>query len=252
MDREDMFAEWLETHSADVAAASALAESTLTSETLDQLAAMLDQQTLDATLRALAAGCATRKLTAEIEKAATRIHDLVAAVKGFTYMDQATAPKPVDLARGLTDTMTVLQSKARQKSVRITFEHPSALPPILGFGGELNQVWANIIDNAVDAAPANGHVQIKATVDGNFVTVSIIDNGAGIPEGIRSHLFEPFFTTKKVGEGTGLGLDIARRLVGRHEGRIEVESKPGQTEFRVTLPIAPTGAEPPRDKETNT
>jgi signal transduction histidine kinase len=238
LDREDALAEWLAGHGADATAANALAESALTLEMLDGLATALDRRTLDATLAALAAGCATRTLAAEIENAATRIHHLVAAVKGFTYMDQATAPKPVDVGRGLADTITILHSKARRKSVELTLDAPPGLPPVLGLGGELNQVWSNLIDNALDAAPEHGHVRVSAAIEAGVLVVKVVDDGAGIPDAVRSRLFEPFFTTKPVGEGTGLGLDITRRLVGRHEGQIEVDSRPGRTEFRVILPLS--------------
>jgi signal transduction histidine kinase len=241
LDREDAFAEWLSGHGADATAAHALAESALTLEALDSLAAALDRETLDATLAALAAGCATRTLAAEIENAATRIHQLVAAVKGFTYMDQATAPKPVDVGRGLADTITVLHSKARRKSIELALDVPSGLPSVIGLGGELNQVWSNLIDNALDAAPERGHVRVSAALEGGVLVVRVVDDGDGIPDAVRDRLFEPFFTTKQVGEGTGLGLDIAKRLVGRHEGQIEVDSRRGRTEFRVTLPLQPPG-----------
>ncbi len=111
------------------------------------------------------------------------------------------------------------------------------LPLIHGFGAELNQVWANIVDNALDAAGEGGRVDVRATHEGSNVLVRIIDNGPGIPEAIRNRIFDPFFTTKPVGSGTGLGLDIVRRLVERHNGQIEVRSEPGCTEFRVCLPI---------------
>jgi signal transduction histidine kinase len=113
------------------------------------------------------------------------------------------------------------------------------LPPFEGFGGELNQVWANLIDNALDAAPASGgRIDVSATVEQRFIVVRVVDNGPGIPEAVQARVFEPFFTTKPVGEGTGLGLDIARRIVSRHEGSLEFETEPGRTEFRVVLPFA--------------
>jgi signal transduction histidine kinase len=179
-----------------------------------------------------------RRLASEIETASTRIHALVAAVKGFTYMDQATAPKPVDIGQGLSDTLTVLQSKARRRSAGVALQVAPDLPRIQAFGGELNQVWLNLIDNALDAVPEGGHVDVTAEATTDAIVVRVIDNGGGIPENISARIFEPFFTTKTVGEGTGLGLDVARRLVSRHDGEIDVSSRPGRTEFRVTLPIA--------------
>ncbi len=237
-DREDQFADWLVTHGADEAAAEALAESALALEAMDQLAGVLDGTALDTTLRALASGCATRRLASEIERAATRMHGLVASVKGFTYMDQGTDAQPVDIARGLIDTLNVLRSKARGKLASIDIQVPSGLPVIDGFGGALNQVWANLIENALDAVAERGHVQVSAAVEGDRLVVRVIDNGPGIPAEIQSRIFDPFFTTKPVGQGTGLGLDIARRVVTQHDGGIELESVPGRTEFRVSLPIS--------------
>ncbi len=234
-DREDSIADWLERHHADVTAAQALAESAVTLDALDQLAEALDGEALRATLAWLVAGCATYQLASEIEAAASKIHNLVAAVKGFTYMDQATMPKPVDVGQGLADTLAVLNAKARGKQVGVNLEVEADLPRIQGFGGELNQVWANLVDNALDAA--KGQVAVTAARQGPSVVVRVVDDGPGLPAEIRERIFDPFFTTKAVGQGTGLGLDIARRIVLKHQGQIEVDSHPGHTRFSVTLPI---------------
>jgi signal transduction histidine kinase len=234
-DREDAIADWLKRHGADVTAAEALAQSAVTLDALDELADALDGDALRATLPWLVAGCATYQLASEIEAAASRIHNLVAAVKGFTYMDQATMPKPVDVGQGLSDTLAVLNAKARGKQVGISLTVETDLPRIPGFGGELNQVWANLVDNALDAA--SGHVSVAAGRQGPSVVVRIVDDGPGLPAEIRERIFDPFFTTKPVGQGTGLGLDIARRIVQKHQGTIEVDSRPGHTQFSVTLPI---------------
>jgi signal transduction histidine kinase len=162
----------------------------------------------------------------------------VAAIKGFTEMDRASVPEPVDISRGLTNTLTVLRSKAKRKSVGVTVNVAADLPLVNGFGSELNQVWANLIDNALDAIADAGHVQVMAAREGPCVVVRVIDDGPGVPSEIRDRIFDPFFTTKPVGEGTGLGLDIVRRLVQRHNGQIELDSRPGRTEFRVSLPVA--------------
>jgi signal transduction histidine kinase len=234
-DREDAIEDWLELHNADVAASGALAESGITLEALDKLAESLDGRALQVALDWLTAGCATHQLATEIETAASRIHNLVSAVKGFTYMDQATSPKAVDVGQGLADTLAVLNAKARGKSVRVSLDVEADLPRILGFGGELNQVWANLIDNALDAA--SSHVEVSASRNGDSVVVQVVDDGAGLPAAIRDRIFDPFFTTKPVGQGTGLGLDIARRLVAKHHGEIGVESRPQCTRFSVTLPM---------------
>src|SRR5512140_137786 len=146
-------------------------------------------------------------------------------------MDQATMPKPVDVGRGLADTLGVLNAKARGKSVSVSLDVEPGLPRVPGFGGELNQVWANLVDNALDAA--RSRVAVAAGRRGQSVVVSVVDDGPGLLPETRERIFDPFFTTKPVGQGTGLGLDIARRLVLRHQGEIEVDSRPGHTEFRV-------------------
>jgi signal transduction histidine kinase len=185
-----------------------------------------------------AAGCAVRNLTSKIQDAAARISSLVKAVKGFTHMDHANVAEPVDLGPGLGDTVAILHSKARDKSVAVTLELEATLPKVRGFAGELNQVWANLIDNALDAVAHGGRVDVLAVRDDQRVVVRILDNGPGISDQVRHLIFDPFFTTKPQGQGTGLGLDIVRRLVKHNDGAIEFESRPGRTEFRVRLPIA--------------
>ena len=237
MDREDEFSRWLDAHGADVSVAEPLAESALTFEDLEALASTLAPAALDAALGAAAAACIVRRLASEMEVAADRIHGLVSAVKGFTYMDQAVAPAPVDVAQGLTDTLAVLRAKARAKSAVVTIQVEPDLPRVEGYGGELNQVWANLIDNALDAVPEGGRVDVMAARDADSLVVRVIDSGPGIPSNVRPRIFDPFFTTKPVGRGTGLGLDLVRRLIRRHHGTIDVDSRPGRTEFRVTLPV---------------
>ncbi len=236
-EREEVLADWLDAHGADPAAASALAESEVTIEALDGLATAVEGPRLDAALRAIAAGCTVSALTGEIEAAASRISHLVAAVKGFTHMDQSRSAAPVDLARNLADTVALHQSKARAKSIGITVSVEPNLPAVPGFGGELNQVWANLIENALDAAPVSGRVVVSARRSDRAVAVGVEDNGPGVPDELRARIFDPFFTTKPVGSGTGLGLDIARRIVDQHGGDIALESRPGRTVFTVTLPL---------------
>jgi signal transduction histidine kinase len=239
-EREEAITDWLADHGLGTASAEALADTPVTLEALDQLAAAVQGQSLDAVLRWAAAGCAVRSLASEIQEAAMRISGLVTAIKGFTHMDQAMVAEPVDLEPNLGNTVTVLRAKARQKAAAITIEMEPGLPRVRGFAGELNQIWGNLIDNALDAVQDKGQVEVKAKREGQRVMVRIMDNGPGIPEAIRERIFDPFFTTKPVGQGTGLGLDIVRRLVRHNDGRIEVDSRPGRTEFRVALPIAET------------
>jgi signal transduction histidine kinase len=167
-----------------------------------------------------------------------RISGLVMAVKGFTHMDQATVAEPVDLTSSLSNTVAVHRSKARMKSAAVTVNVEPNLPRVLGFVSELNQIWANLIDNALDAVADAGRVDVTANRERQRVVVRVVDNGTGIPAEVRDRLFEPFVTTKPVGKGTGLGLDIVRRLVIHNDAEISVESQPGRTEFRVSLPLA--------------
>jgi signal transduction histidine kinase len=235
-DREDVFAAWLAAHGASERCAAPLAETSLTVDALDPLAAIVAGDALDAALQWIAAGCQVRTLASHIETSASRIYDLVGAVKGFTFMDHAPTPEPVDIRRGITDTFTMLGAKARAKSVEVSVQLAADLPRAHGVGAELNQVWMNLIDNALDAVAVGGSVEVTASRAAGRVVVRIVDDGPGIPAAIQGRIFDPFFTTKGVGKGAGLGLDIVRRLVQQHEGEIEVESRPGRTEFRVSLP----------------
>jgi signal transduction histidine kinase len=239
-DREDAFVAWVERHGVDAEIAGPLSETAVALETLDELAAVLGGEALVPALRWVAAGCATRALAADVERAATRIHDLVAAIKRFTYMDRAQVPEPIDLAQSLQDSVALLLHKARKKSASLTIHLEPDLPKVMAIGGDLNQVWMNLIDNALDAVHESGRVSVAAArhVSGSSVVVQIVDNGSGIPAEIRDKLFDPFITSKPVGQGTGLGLDIARQLVRRNRGDIDFESEPGLTAFRVTLPVA--------------
>ena len=240
-EREDAMADWLDDHGLDSGSAIALADTAVTFDALDSIAAAVKGPALDAVLRWAAAGCSVRELASEIQDAAVRISGLVQAIKGFTHMDQATVAEPLDLAFNLGNTVTILRSKARAKSVSVSIDIEPDLPPVRGFVGELNQIWANLIDNALDAVGESGRVEVIARGQRQRVAVSIIDNGAGIPPDVQARMFDPFFTTKPVGKGTGLGLDIVRRLLTHNDAEIEVESVPGRTEFRVTVPIAETG-----------
>jgi len=237
-DREEAIGEWLGHHDLDGVPAEELARTAITIEVLDGLARTLHGDTLGAALRWIAGGANARSLAYDIDRAATRIHALVASVKGFTHMDRAPVAEPVDIPRGLDDTVAMLDGKARAKSVAITLTVAPDLPRIRGVGVEINQIWMNLIDNAIDAAPERGHLEVTATQAGTDVVVRVIDDGAGIPEDILENIFDPFFTTKPVGEGTGLGLDIVRRIVQWHSGEIEVHSRPGRTEFCVKMPVS--------------
>ncbi len=227
----------METHQVAGLDPAPLAEAGLAPADLDRLSNAVGVGNVAPVLGQLSASLSVRQLVTEIDTAASRIHTLVAAVKGFTYVNQQATLQPIAIGRGLEDTITVLRSKARSQQVEIDLRVPDDLPPVEGYGGELNQVWANLVDNAIDATPG-GHVRLEASAADGRVMVKVIDDGKGIPPDVLSRIFDPFFTTKEIGQGTGLGLDIARRIVHRHRGAIDVSSGPGGTEFCVTLPIS--------------
>jgi signal transduction histidine kinase len=239
-DREEEMEAWLANHGLDTANAHLLADTDVTLAALDRLAASVEGPALNTVVRWAAAACAMRSLTSMIQGSAMRISSLVCAVKGFTHMDQANAAEPVDLGLSLANTVTVLTSKAREKSVTVTLELEPELPKVRGFAAELSQVWGNLIDNALDAVDHGGRIDLLAIRENETVVVRIRDDGPGIPAELCDSIFDPFFTTKPLGYGTGLGLDIARRLARHNDGTIDFESHPGRTEFRVRLPVAET------------
>ena len=238
LDREEAIAEWLASRGLDTVCAGTLADTEVTLESLDQLVAAMDRPALAAMVQWAAAGCAVRSLASKIQDCSMRISSLVTAVKGFTHMDQANVSEPVNLEPGLKNSVAVLNSKACEKSVIVTLELEPELPKARGFAGELTQIWGILLDNALDAVASGGRVEVSAVRENQNVVVRIIDDGPGIAEEIRDRIFDPFFTTKPQGHGTGLGLDIVRRLVRHNDGTIDFESRPARTEFRVRLPLS--------------
>lgn len=237
-DREDDFTEWLTRHGLESSVAETLAASDLTMAALEDLARTLPPEAVGSAIRWVASSCAARAASRQIEAATARIHDLVGAVKGFTFMDRQGVPEEVDVARGLADTLAMLEGKVRAKSATVQLETAAGLPRVHGFGSDINQVWEKLVDNALDAVADRGRVTITATTRGDSILVRVADDGPGIAADIRPRVFDPFFTTKPVGQGTGLGLDMARRIVHLHGGDISFSTQPGRTVFRVLLPVA--------------
>ena len=200
----------------------------------------LDAGTARAALVRIAASVEIASLLNEIEHSTSRISDLVRAIKEYTYMDQSPVQN-VDIVKSLETTLTMLNHKLK-KGVNVQRNYQPIPFLVDSFGSELNQVWTNLIDNAIDAMSGQGELRVHTYRDNGCVVVEIGDNGPGIPEAIRSHIFEPFFTTKGVGEGTGLGLDTVQRIVRKHKGNIQVNSTPGDTRFTVSLPLAESKA----------
>lgn len=220
--------------------AAALARRNIKPEALESLFATLEAESARAALVRIAASVEVASLLHEIESSTTRISDLVAAIKEYTYMDQA-AVQNVDVVKSLENTLTILNHKLKQ-GVSVHRDYQPVPLLVNSFGSELNQVWTNIIDNAIDAMKGKGELKVRTYRDDGFVVVEIGDNGPGISPEVEPHIFDPFFTTKGVGQGTGLGLDTVQRIVKKHRGTIQVNSKPGNTCFQVWLPVAEASA----------
>ncbi len=237
-DREETLTTWLDEHGVTDGwkLAATLVEAGLDTSHLDAIAEHIETEALTAVLTWLEATLATVRLLDEIEQSTARISALVTAIKEYSYMDQAPLQE-VDVHAGLESTLTILGHKLKD-GLSVTRIYDRDLPHIPAYGGELNQVWTNLIDNAIDAMSGQGQLAIRTSREGAYVQVEIADTGPGIPAAIQSRIFEPFFTTKDVGKGSGLGLDTAYRIVvGRHHGDISVSSTPGDTRFQVRLPI---------------
>jgi signal transduction histidine kinase len=234
-DREEEITNWLQKRQLDEAYGESLATTSITIDLLDELAGMVPKENLPAVLRWMAAGCTTYTLTIDIMKASTRISELVAAIKRFTYMDKSPKSELVDVEGGLRDTIRVLSSKVKSKGATVNLDFAADLPRVRAIGNELNQIWLNLIDNALDAISDSGNIKITARKELDRVIVRVIDDGEGISPEAMPRIFDPFFTTKQPGEGTGLGLEITRRLVLSNHGDISVQSRPGETEFRISL-----------------
>ncbi len=192
-----------------------------------------------AALRWIWASLAARQLAAELAQSTDQMGQLVKAIKSYAYMDRGEVVE-IDLHEGLETTLTIMQHKLKKTEIRVERDYDRTLPKVMVHGAELNQVWTNLLANAIEAMGETGTITVTTRADGNCAEIDIADDGPGIPEEIQRHIFDPFFTTKDVGQGTGLGLDTTRRIVvDRHHGSLNVESKPGHTVFRVRIPIQP-------------
>ncbi|MDJ0571580.1 MAG: ATP-binding protein [Pleurocapsa sp. MO_192.B19] len=237
-DREDRLADWLEDRGVNNAweLSPSLVSAGIEQSQLESLANEMESGAFTEALVWLEATLTMNGLVNEVEQSTSRISDLVGAIKNYSYMDQATVQE-VDLHEGLDNTLKILHHKLKY-GVTVNKEYSANIPRISVCGSELNQVWTNLIDNAIDAMDGKGKLTIRTALENNCVLVEIIDNGAGIPLEIQSRIFEPFFTSKEVGKGSGLGLDISRRIVvQKHKGNLRFESQPGKTNFQVRIPL---------------
>jgi signal transduction histidine kinase len=242
-DREDEVSDWLEDHGCTDAwqLAPVFVQGGMYTDWLDQVAATVSEDMLAPALRWLNYTVETELLMNEIEDATTRVSTLVGAAKQYSQLDRAPF-QVVDVHDLLGSTLLMLSAKL--KGITLNKQLDKTLPKIPAYATELNQVWTNLIDNAAQAMNGSGTLTVRTAREGDCILVEIGDTGPGIPAEIQRRIFEPFFTTKPVGEGTGLGLDIAWRIiVNKHHGDLRVESVPGDTRFQVRLPITPATAE---------
>ncbi|HEY5325814.1 MAG TPA: ATP-binding protein [Mucilaginibacter sp.] len=181
----------------------------------------------------------TERLVEDMQESSRRIAGLVTSVKNFTHMDRGVDKQYADIHIGIRNTLTMLGYKIKKGNITLVEDYDETLPPVNALIGELNQVWTNLIDNALDAMETNGKgtLTIKTEKSREFVNVFVIDDGPGIPADIKPRIFDPFFTTKEMGKGTGMGLEVVQRIVHQHNGSIKVKSEPGHTEFIVCFPI---------------
>ncbi|GAB1540943.1 ATP-binding protein [Scytonema sp. NUACC21] len=235
---EEEVVDWLEMHDIEEGwkLAPTLVQAGLDIDQLEAIKQKFSLKTLNDVFTWLETTLTGAQLLREIEQSTERIAQLVQAIKDYSYMDRGPC-QLVDLHKGLESTLTILNHRLKQ-GVVLTREYDRSLPRINAYGSELNQVWTNLIDNAIDAMSSSGRIWIRTSREKNCILVEIADNGPGIPPEIQSRIFDPFFTTKGVGEGSGLGLYIAYRIVvEHHQGNISVISEPGNTRFQIRLPI---------------
>ncbi len=253
---EDQISGWLDDH--QVQRAGEIAENFLedgfTCDDLRDFKAHIPVPYLSPVFNWINSNLVTRKMVTDINEASRRISDLVQSVKNFTHMDQGKGKELTDIRDGIRNTLTMLHYRFKKGNVSLIEEYDETLPRICAMVGELNQVWTNLIDNALDAMePAGrGQLTIRTEKERDWAKTSIIDNGPGIPADIQSRIFDPFFTTKEIGKGTGLGLDVVCRIIKQHHGSIRVQSKPGETIFVVCFPINdPASNGPINNGQTN-
>jgi signal transduction histidine kinase len=236
---EDELLDWLEDREIENAfdVAPVFMEFGFQTADLDRLSDILNGKHLDPVINWVCNNLVTEKIVSEIREASQRIGHLVDSIKSYSHMDRGANKAKTAIGEGIRNTLTLLNHKLKVKNIQVDLDMPDELPAILVFPGELNQVWTNLIDNAIDAMEKDGTLEIACSANGKWLKTSIADSGPGIPEDILDSIFDPFFTTKEVGKGTGLGLDIVRKIVSGHNGEISVLSRPGRTEFVVCLPI---------------
>ena len=238
---EEAIAEWLRDHDIDQPwqVAPDFDEAGVTTADLDELSGLMQGASLGIVIGQFASSLRTERMAQAMLDSTTRIFEIIAAIKDYSYMDQAPI-QDVDVPQSLETTMAMLQSRLGKTQIERRYQPD--LPRISAYGSELNQVWTSILENALDATEGNGRIVLSVKQAGEMIVIEIWDDGPGIPAAIQNRIFEPFFTTKAPGDGLGLGLDTVQRIVRRHRGSVSVQSEPGSTCFQIRLPIEPLQA----------
>jgi len=238
-ERLDELVDWLDDHevkdSDDLA--DTFVEFGFTPDDLDQVEDLVAPKDLSAILWWLESTLSLEKQVEEIRQSADRISELVSSVKSYSHMDRGSGMEPTNLKEGIVSTLVMLKHRLKDCQVKVIKDFPEDIPLIKGYPGELNQIWTNLIVNALDAMDQGGTLRIELDSVDNFVRVRIVDSGHGIPEEIRSQIFEPFFTTKKIGSGSGMGLDIVKRIIDRHQATVRLDSDETGTAFTLSFPV---------------
>jgi signal transduction histidine kinase len=244
MEKEDEITDWLEEQGllGNHIAGETFAEAGFTGNDLEMIRGNVGKEPFIHVLHWLENLLSSQRILKDLGDASGRISNLVGAIKSHVHMDRTHELQPTNIHTDIENTLTLLGFKLRDKNIEVKKKFCNDMPVVPAYVGELNQVWTNLIDNAIFAMPKNGELTIETSCNPKNVKVCIIDNGGGIPKEIMSRIFDPFFTTKKVGEGTGIGLDIVDRIVKRHNGEIKVNSESGRTEFAVCIPLVQSGS----------
>jgi signal transduction histidine kinase len=238
LEKEDEITDWLEKNNiTDKQVAETFTDTGISVSDLEEVQRGVSKEALTDVLQWLENRLSAQRILKDLDDASSRISHLVGAIKSHVHMDRTMDKQPTNIHKDIENTITLLGHKLREKNITLKKDFCGDMREIQAYVGELNQVWTNLLDNAIFAVPKNGEITVETKCSANDVTVRIIDNGSGIPPEIVSRIYDPFFTTKKVGEGTGIGLDIVMRILKRHDAEIKVSSVPGRTVFTVCIPF---------------
>lgn len=243
IEQEDALIDWMQQNGMEAkpSIAEAFAGAGYSTDDLEKIRTIAGEKAMKNLINWLENLVVSQTVIKDLNEASTRISTLVGAIRSHVHMDRTNEKQPSDLHTDIENTLTLLGHKLRAKNITVKKNFLSDMPQVPVYVGEMNQVWTNLIDNAIQAMSNKGELTIETSIDNNVAKVKITDTGHGIPKEIQSKIFDPFFTTKKVGEGTGIGLDLVRRIITRHNGEIKLTSEPGKTEFTICLPLESSG-----------